>query len=237
MKKYNLVIPAAGSARRLRPLTNCTPKNLLTVGDRAILDWQLDMIPLNRISEIIIIVGFQKEKIIRYVKSKNISIPISFYHNAKYKDTNCAYSLLSARELLINGFILLNNDLLLQKANFLKIIDAEKNNVAGVRKVESYITDLQKVNIVNNKITNWANSIDNYNGEIMGPLKICANDAKKVIKYYDSLSYSEKVKLHCFSLFSRLLGEIEYYPIYFEDGSWIEIDTASDLKIARQIFA
>jgi glucose-1-phosphate thymidylyltransferase len=40
----NVLILAAGYATRLRPLTNDTPKQLLPVGDRPMLDWILDKV-------------------------------------------------------------------------------------------------------------------------------------------------------------------------------------------------
>ena len=37
MKKINVIIPAAGSARRLRPFTNSVPKSLLTINGKSII--------------------------------------------------------------------------------------------------------------------------------------------------------------------------------------------------------
>ena len=62
-EKYTLIIAAAGQGTRLKPLTNETPKSLLKVGNKSILEWQLTSIPKEYISELIIIVGFKAIKL------------------------------------------------------------------------------------------------------------------------------------------------------------------------------
>ena len=56
------IIMAAGLGSRLRPLTNITPKPLLVVGEKRIIETVIDALLYNRINEIYIVVGYQKEK-------------------------------------------------------------------------------------------------------------------------------------------------------------------------------
>ena len=104
------------------------------------------------------------------------------------------------------------------------------------RKINQYQTDLQKIYVSNGKIAKWATSIDNANGEVMGPLKVCANDSNKIMEYYESLSNEEKNKMHCFSLFSSCIDKIDYYPLYINDNEWKEIDTKEDLENVSDFF-
>jgi len=230
LSKINLIIPSAGKARRLRPLTNFYPKNLLKVGNKTILEIQIEEIPQNRINKIIFIVGFMKERIINKVNSLNIDVPVSFYYNENYQHTNCAYSLMTARKEMEDGFMLLNSDLLFRKTNFERVLDMGKRNVIAARELKEFRTDLQKINVKDGKITEWSDSIKNANGEIMGPLKICSDDIGKVINYYDSLSDDQKEKMHCFSLFSNCIKAIDYYALFINDNEWREIDTHEDLE-------
>ena len=57
------VILAAGVASRLRPLTNDTPKCLLKVGDKSILERTIDNLIKNKISDVIVVTGFLKTMI------------------------------------------------------------------------------------------------------------------------------------------------------------------------------
>mgnify|MGYP001484932625 CR=1 FL=1 len=236
MKKYNIIIPAAGSARRLRPLTDSLPKSLLKIKNKSIIEYQLKNLPLEYIKKIIIILGFNGDKIKNHIDSLDLNCPIKYYYNKNYINTNCAYSLLRAKKEMLEGFIILNCDLLFKKDNILKLLKSNYPNAINVRKNDTQITDLQDVVIDNGKIINWSLELIDANAEVMGPLKLSSDEARKVINYFDSLSKIKKAKIHCFSLFSKLVDIINYYPIYIDDKNWIEIDTIEDLEKAKLIW-
>jgi len=62
------IIPAAGKGTRLRPQTHTKPKALLSLSNRPIISHILDSVIEAGITEIIIIVGYEKEKLIEYIK-------------------------------------------------------------------------------------------------------------------------------------------------------------------------
>ena len=57
------LILAAGVSRRLYPHTYDTPKCLLEVGGKSIINYQLEALKQLNIKEIIMIVGYHREKI------------------------------------------------------------------------------------------------------------------------------------------------------------------------------
>ena len=69
---------------------------------------------------------------------------------------------------------------------------------------------------------------------LIGPLKVCADDAEKVFEYFDCLPETEKEKMHCFSLFSNCIDKIDIYPVFIDARDWIEIDTPQDIEIASK---
>ena len=236
MKKYNIIIPAAGSARRLKPLTDFLPKSLLKIKNKSIIEHQLDNLPIEYIKRIIVILGFNGDKIKDHIKSLDLNYPVKYYYNENYANTNCAYSLIRTKEEMLEGFIIMNCDLLYKKDNILKLLKSDYLNAVNVRKNDKYKTDLQDVFIDSDKIIKWSLNIIDANAEVMGPLKVCAGAAEKVVDYFESLSKNEKEKMHCFSLFSKLVGIIDYYPVYVDDSTWIEIDTPEDLEKGKLIW-
>ncbi|MHA1973410.1 MAG: sugar phosphate nucleotidyltransferase [Candidatus Hodarchaeales archaeon] len=64
------IIPAAGRGTRLRPHTHTKPKVLLSLANRPIISYILDDVIEANIKDIIIIVGYEKEKLIEYIKSE-----------------------------------------------------------------------------------------------------------------------------------------------------------------------
>ncbi|MCK5252133.1 MAG: NTP transferase domain-containing protein, partial [Thermoplasmata archaeon] len=60
------VILAAGEGTRLRPLTISRPKVMLRVGDKPIMQYAIDALREVGIRQIVIVVGYQKERIQTY---------------------------------------------------------------------------------------------------------------------------------------------------------------------------
>jgi len=71
------VILAAGEGKRLRPLTNDLPKPMVRVNGKPILEYTLEILP-SIISEVIMVVGYQKEKIIEYFGESFKGMPIKY---------------------------------------------------------------------------------------------------------------------------------------------------------------
>lgn len=63
------IIPAAGQGTRLRPHTHTKPKALLTLGNKPLISHILDNVVKADIHDIVIIVGYEREKLIDFVKS------------------------------------------------------------------------------------------------------------------------------------------------------------------------
>ena len=73
------IILAAGMASRLRPLTLNTPKCLLKVGERSLLQRSLDALIHNGINEFVIVTGYLHEMIENFVAEKyGNSIDVKF---------------------------------------------------------------------------------------------------------------------------------------------------------------
>ena len=87
------IILAAGMASRLRPLTNNTPKCLLKIGERSLLQRSIDALIINGIKEFVIVTGYLHNQIEDFVKQQYPDINISFIHNEIYNSTNNIYSL------------------------------------------------------------------------------------------------------------------------------------------------
>ena len=87
------IILAAGMASRLRPLTNNTPKCLLKIGERSLLQRSIDALTSNGIKEIVIVTGYLHNQIEDFVREQYPNVSVSFIHNDVYDSTNNIYSL------------------------------------------------------------------------------------------------------------------------------------------------
>ena len=61
------VILAAGEGKRVRPFTRSRPKALIPVANRPIIEYTIQALLANGVREIIVVVGYRKEQVIRYL--------------------------------------------------------------------------------------------------------------------------------------------------------------------------
>lgn len=102
-KVKRAIIMAAGKGERLRPITLTTPKPLVTVNGKRMIDSVIDSLHCNGIYEIYIVVGYLKEQF-NQLKDKYDGITI--IDNPYYETCNNISSLYMAREHLENTIIL-----------------------------------------------------------------------------------------------------------------------------------
>ena len=124
------IILAAGTASRLRPLTDSTPKCLLKIGGRSLLQRSIDALTANGISEIVIVTGYLHEQIESFVDQQYPSLRVTYIYNKEYSTTNNIYSLWLARpEADGEDVLLLDSDLLYDPAILNRVMACSHSNV------------------------------------------------------------------------------------------------------------
>jgi L-glutamine-phosphate cytidylyltransferase len=110
------VILAAGQGTRIRAVHGERPKCLIEVDDKTILDHQLEGLVRAGIDQIAIVVGYEKQQIIRHVHKRfgrRHTLKIEFIENPAFALTNNIYSLWLARDWIGgDGFVCLNADVI-----------------------------------------------------------------------------------------------------------------------------
>ena len=107
------VILAAGTASRLRPLTDNCPKCLLKIGDRCFLQRSFDGLIQNGIKEFVVVTGYLHEQIEEFLGTHYKDLSITYIYNERYASTNNIYSLWLARpEVEGQEMLLLDSDIL-----------------------------------------------------------------------------------------------------------------------------
>jgi len=128
------VILAAGSATRLRPLTNTTPKCLLPVGDVPILRRGLDHLQALGVDGAVIVTGYLEDQIAAAIDSWRLPLPVELISNAEYASTNNGYSTLLARPVVDNDeFILLDADIVCDREVIGAVLGSEHPDCLALR--------------------------------------------------------------------------------------------------------
>lgn len=100
------VILAGGEGCRLRPLTRGQPKVMIPVANRPVIDYAIEALLKNGIRDIIVVVGYRREQVIRYLNGLDIDVKVA----VQRKQLGAANALRSAENLITGDFLLLAGD-------------------------------------------------------------------------------------------------------------------------------
>ncbi len=240
------LILAAGMGKRLKELTKNNTKCMIEVNGVTLIDRMLHQLEKFDISRIIIVVGYEGQKLIDYIGTLDIKTPIEFVDNPIYDKTNNIYSLaLAGDRLTQEDTLLLESDLIFEDEVLELIINDKRDTLALVDKYESWMDG-----------TCLKLTADDSVGSFVPGSKFTFSDIKDYYKtvniYKFSREFSEKYYVPFLNAYQSALGENEYYEQVLRvitmlddqkikakrlDGQkWYEIDDIQDLDIAESIF-
>ncbi len=241
------VILAAGMGKRLKELTHDNTKCMIKVNGVTLIERMLGQIDKHHLSRIIIVVGYEGEKLKEYISTLNISTPIEYVDNPIYDKTNNIYSLALAKDYLASDDTLLfESDLIFEDSLIDELLNDSRDTLALVDKYESWM-DGTCVKISEN---------DDIEAFVPGK-KFKFNEIKDYYKtvniYKFSKHFSETHYVPFLDAYQKALGLNEYYEqvlrvITMLDNpeikakrlsgqKWYEIDDIQDLDIAESIFS
>ena len=241
------IILAAGMGKRLKELTRNNTKCMIKVNGVTLIDRMLHQIQSQNVSRIVIVAGYEREKLKDYISTLGIKTPIVYIDNPIYDKTNNIYSLSLASDYLCQeDTLLFESDLIFEDAVLDVLVNDPRPTLALVDKYESWM-DGTCVKIDEN---------DNISAFVPGK-KFKFNEIKDYYKtvnnYKFSKEFSESHYVPFLKAYEKALGENEYYEQVLRvitmldnpgikvkrlDGQrWYEIDDIQDLDIAESNFA
>ena len=241
------IILAAGMGKRLKNLTQDKTKCMITVNDTTLIERMLGQLDKLNLEKIVLVVGYQSEKLMDFISSLNVSTPIEYIHNDVYDKTNNIYSLfLAKKHLESSDCLILESDLIFEEGILEDLINDKRPNLALVDKFECWM-DGTVVTIDEN------DNIENFFTKDQFAFEDIKNYYKTVNIYKFSSEFSNHYYLPFLEAYIKSLGYNEYYEQVLkiisnfsdsnikvkkiEGRSWYEIDDFQDLNIAESIFA
>jgi choline kinase len=208
MKIRNAVICAAGLGSRLGL---DKPKCLVEINDNPLIYYILEI--LKQVENVRIVVGFKEEEVINVVRK--IREDVVFVRNPDYRNTTNAYSLYLGSYDLQDSFINIDGDMYLEEEEYLKFVDAIKEDDNLIAYTKSYTEDAVYVNLNSeNQVTQFSrDKISNY--EWTG------------IAYFSTIKIAKEGKY----IYQELEDKL---PINGIEISCYEIDTQNDLEVLYQ---
>ncbi len=234
------IILAAGTASRLRPLTSNTPKCLLRVGERTLLQRSMDALIQNGIRQFVIVTGYLHTMIEDFVRQTYAdSISVSFIHNERYETTNNIYSLWLARpEADGRDVLLLDSDLLYDPKIIARVLADTHDNVLTLIRHELGEEEMKVVMVSDGNITEISKTCDPAlaAGESLGIERMSGNYTAELYKELDIMMNREHLENKFYELaFQRLIAEGHTFSVLdVTDLFSCELDTVEDFENAKQ---
>jgi UDP-N-acetylglucosamine diphosphorylase / glucose-1-phosphate thymidylyltransferase / UDP-N-acetylgalactosamine diphosphorylase / glucosamine-1-phosphate N-acetyltransferase / galactosamine-1-phosphate N-acetyltransferase len=100
------VILAAGEGKRVRPLTRNRPKAMIPVANHPIIEYVIDALLKNGIRDIIVVVGYRKEQVTRFLNGLDVPIDVVVQN----KQLGTAHALQCAESRIKGDFLVLPGD-------------------------------------------------------------------------------------------------------------------------------
>lgn len=109
------IILAAGMGKRLKELAKDNTKCMVEVNGVTLIERMLNQLDQRNLSKIVIVVGYEGQKLIDYISTLNIQTPIQYIDNPIYDKTNNIYSLALAKNCLCEeDTLLFESDLIFE---------------------------------------------------------------------------------------------------------------------------
>ena len=240
------IILAAGMGKRLKELTKNNTKCMVKVNGVPMIERLLKQLEKRGLSRIVVVVGYEGEKLKEFIGTLGIQVPITFVNNPIYDKTNNIYSLSLAKDYLVSeDTLLFESDVIFEDSVIDDLIGDERDTLALVDKYEPWMDGTCL------RLDNDDNIIDFISGKNFDFNH--SNDCYKTVNIYKfSKEFSESHYVPFLEAYLKVLGENEYYEqvlrvLTYIDNSgikakrlehqkWYEIDDIQDLDIAETIF-
>lgn len=235
------IILAAGMASRLRPLTENTPKCLLKVGKKCLLQRSIDALASNGIRDFVIVTGYLHEMIETFVAEQyGNNINVKFIHNDVFDSTNNIYSLWLARpEAEGQEILLLDSDLLYDPRIITKVMESDADNVLTLIRHElgeeemKVVLDRENSTII--EISKTCNPADAA-GESLGIEKMGCRYTSALYQELEPMMNEEHLENVFYErAFERLIAKGHTYKVIDVTELFsCELDTVEDFENAKE---
>jgi choline kinase len=230
------VILSAGQGSRLLPLTVDRPKCLIDFAGRTLLDWQLDMLAANGVTDVTLVTGFRDDQIAAALACREGRGPrVETRFNPFYKVADNLGSLWIAREAL-------NGDTLVSEPLVKRVIAAGLPGIAvTVDEKDAYdADDMKVVRAEDGRLLQIGKRLGNapVNAESIGFIALRGEGAAQLVAEVERMLRTPEGTTYWYLRAINNIAQhtrVETFSIHGEQ--WGEVDFPEDVEVARALVA
>ena len=236
------VILSAGQGRRLLPLTEDSPKCLLPISGKTIIEWQLDALLAAGIEKISVVTGFQTGLVETLLQQRYPNRTwINTFFNPFYEVADNLASCWIARSAMDCDFLLLNGDTIFDTSLLAKVLNSKSAPITlSIDHKEVYDADDMKVQLDEK---GWVKHVsktlheDQIDAESIGLIYFRSHGPKI---FHDAieeaLRHPAELKSWYLTIIDALADKHLVNVCSISGHRWCEIDYSSDLAKAQTLF-
>ncbi len=222
------VLMAGGKGERLRPLTLTTPKPLLKVGSKAIIDYNVDELAANGVKNIFVTVNYLKEQIIEHFSTPKVGCTVRCVEEPRRLGTIGSLSLVEG--LTKDNLLLMNSDILTNMSFENMFLQHISNNAEITMAVVPYTVSVPFA-ILNTEGLDVKGLAEKptYNYLANAGVYLIRRELVNMIpkgEYLDAPDFIENVIADG--------GKVQYF---LADATWIDIGSPDDYRYANELMS
>lgn len=232
-----IVILAGGLAISLRPLTERVPKSMICIHDRPFLEYQIELLKKNNLTDILLCIGYLGSRIEDYFgDGSSWGVRLS-YSEEKERLLGTGGALKKAESLLENEFFVMYGDSYLL-LNYQEIAHYFHNfNKGGLMVVYKNYNQFDKSNLI---VKNGLVKL--YSKKEVNPEMVYIDEGVSILKKEILHSFPSEEPFPLDEIFQRLIQEKELLAFqtkqrFYEIGSPEGLDDFKELILRKRIVA
>ena len=233
------LILAAGRGNRMGNLTNDQPKGFLKVGNKKLIDWQLDALFSNGIKENSIVVGYKNEL---------FDFKVNYFHNRDWNKSNSVKSIMCANSLFEKKTVIVSySDIIYDESIIKSLIEYDGRIVVPYttnwleiweKRFKNPLDDAESFKIDENgniiEIGQSPSSIYEIQGQYLGILKITPDGWMDIKSILNNLDIKIINSLDITGLLNLLIKNNFYVKSIKTNFSWFEFDSQQDINVFKK---
>lgn len=230
------VLLAAGRGRRMG---SDEPKSLIQIDGKSLLERHLASMPEAGITELTIVVGFQKEMIAAAVDRARPTIPVELVDNPRFVHGSIV-SLQVAADRLLEGALWMDADVLYPAALLRRLVTSKHDNCVLLDGRSEESGEEMMVGVRDERVITIARRVGegwHFRGESVGFAKVGRAGGRVMKRLLDEEVAAGRLDQEYEAAMAKAFGEIPFGYERVDDFAWTEIDFEEDVVKARKLVA
>jgi choline kinase len=242
---YQIIMPAAGSSRRMSHMTEDRPKALLELEGKTIIEHSLEILDARGFRRVTFVVGYMRELFMQTLGARFKNISIEYVVSQDYATTEHGWSLYLTKDSWKGAkspVVFMDADNIYDPLMLDKVMAAPLENVVLVDSL--FKTGAREEELVlgrNGMITGLKRGLaqdhEDYVGAFVGINKFSSAFMDTLYAYMDDFFEKNGPKFKYERVFDSMINTMAAKLNYLDSGglAWVNINHEEDYNLAREI--